>query len=99
MKKTLVVIGLLCLLTGLILSGRSLAANGLTIQREVIGSAGQVTNTSPDNYILNSTLGETIASNTLIEGSYGLGSGFWAGGGITVTGGRIVYLPVVIKES
>ena len=94
-RKRLTLATLALIATLLVVSG--VMAAGQVIQRTVIASAGGDLATG-GGYVLNGTLGESVASNgTLMLGaSYGLGSGFWAKGVVTV-GGRI-YLPVVVRD-
>jgi len=95
-RKRLILVTLALLATLLVVTG--VLAAGEVIQRTVIASAGGDLATG-GGYALNGTLGESIASNgTLVVGaSYGLGSGFWAGGGVVTVGGTI-YLPVVMRD-
>ncbi len=91
-RKRLILVTLALLATLLVVTG--VLAAGEVIQRTVIASGELATG---GGYMLNGTVGESIASNgVLVPGaSYGLGSGFWAKG--VVAGGR-VYLPVVAKN-
>jgi hypothetical protein len=93
MKKVRITSALLVLVCSLILVGVVLAATSPTIERNVISSGGeQVTDGS--QYILNGTIGEPIASDLTFDTTYGLSSGFWAGGGILW---YYVNLPIVLK--
>ena len=95
MTRKRLILATLVLLASLVVVTGVLAA-GEVIQRTVIASAGGDLATG-GGYVLNGTLGESVASNgtLMIGASYGLGSGFWANG--VVAGGR-VYLPVVVKN-
>ncbi|MBC8252429.1 MAG: hypothetical protein H8E35_00175 [Ardenticatenia bacterium] len=93
-RKRLILATLALLATLLVVTG--VLAAGEVIQRTVIASAGGDLATG-DGYVLNGTLGESVASSGVLMGgaSYGLGSGFWAKG---VVAGGSVYLPVVAKN-
>ncbi len=95
MKRKRLILATLALIATLLVVTGVLAA-GEAIQRTVIASAGGDLATG-GSYVLNGTLGESVASNGVLMGgaSYGLGSGFWAKG--VVAGGR-VYLPVITKN-
>jgi len=97
MKRKRLILATLALLATLLVVTGVLAA-GQVIQRTVIASAGGDLATG-GGYVLNGTLGEGVASNGTIGlgASYGLGSGFWAGGGVVTVGSRI-YLPVVMRD-
>ena len=91
-RKRLTLVTLALIATLLVVTG--VLAAGEAIQRTVIASGEMATG---GGYMLNGTLGESVASNGVLMGgaSYGLGSGFWAKG--VVAGGR-VYLPVITKN-
>ena len=81
-RKRLILATLALIATLLVVTG--VLAAGQVIQRNVIASGELATG---GGYVLNGTLGESVASNgVLMEGaSYGLGSGFW-GGGVVFSG-------------
>ena len=88
------VVFFILLVCGLFLAGSVLAADGVVLQRSVIGGGGEPV-TDGSLYILNGTVSEPVASAIVVGGSYGLSSGFWWAGGF---GGSTVYLPLVIKN-
>jgi len=94
MKRSTLFLATLALIGTLLVATGALAA-GQVIQRSVVASGELATGGS---YVLNGTLGESVASNAIIMqgASYGLGSGFW-GGGVVFRGGSM-YLPVVMKN-
>jgi hypothetical protein len=89
-KKTLILAAAV-LVCSLVLAGSVLAANGFAIPRSVIGGGGQ--QSTGGGYVLNSTVGEPIASG-LTVGHTGLGhsSGFWWPPRYEI------YLPLVIRQ-
>ena len=90
MRKAKVILGLLVLILSLMLAGSALAANGFAIPRSVIGGGGQ--QATGGGYILNSTIGEPIASDLTVGATYGLSSGFWWPREYKV------YLPLVVRD-
>jgi hypothetical protein len=82
---------LLLLLCGLFLAGGVGAANGLAVERSVIGGGGERV-TDGSLYILQGTLGEPVASGIVLEAGYGLGSGFWWPREFKV------YLPLALRD-
>ena len=82
------------LVCGLFLVGSVLAANGVVVQRSVVGGGGEPV-TDGSLYILNGTVGEPIAGAIAVTGNYGLGSGFWWPHGFSEFE---VYLPLVLKN-
>lgn len=85
-------------LIGTLLVATGALAAGDVIRRSVVGNAGGEP-VKAGGYVLDGTLGETVAGRILVSSgtNYGLGSGFWAGGGVVTVGGRI-YLPVVMRD-
>jgi hypothetical protein len=91
MRKAKIILGLLILVCGLVLAGSALAADGFAIPRSVIGGGGQ--QSTGGGYILNSTVGEPIASDLNVGAIHGLSSGFW-----WPSGEYAVYLPLVVRD-
>ena len=87
-KKWIVVS--LVLLSCLILVGNALTANGYLISRSVIAGGGQ--QASGDDFVLNGTIAEPIASDLSIGTTYGLRSGFWLNSNFQI------YLPLVFGD-
>ncbi len=86
---------LLVLVGSLVLARVTLADSGLQLTWSVFSGGGGTATDSNHFYSLSGTIGQPIAGNMTSAGGYGLGSGFWAGGGMS-SGGN-VYLPLVIK--
>lgn len=92
--KPKIMVGLL--IVGGILSGQLLAQESPSVvQRSVIASAGEPVTDSQGSYRLQGSLGEAIVSPVVTQTGYGLGSGFWAGGGV-LPDIRKIYLPVLL---
>jgi hypothetical protein len=91
MAKNRFLVMLILLVCGLFLAGSVLAANGVAIERSVIGGGGERV-TDGSLYILNGTLGEPAASALALGTSYGLSSGFWS------LHECKVYLPLVLRN-
>ena len=90
MRRTIIRIGVLILVGCLVLVGNTLAANGYTIGRSVIGGGGQ--ESAGDGFILNGTVGEPVASALNVGATHGLSSGFWWPREFQV------YLPLVLRN-
>jgi hypothetical protein len=93
MRRRFVALSIL-LVCGLFLLGSVLAANGVVVQRSVIGGGGGPV-TDGSLYILNGTVSEPIAGAIAVGGNYGLGSGFWWAGEASESE---IYLPLVLKN-
>ena len=81
---------LLVLLILLSVSGVVLAANGLEIDRWVIGGGGG--RVEGGNYVLNGTVGQAVGGG-ITSDPYELCAGFWCGMGVYK-----VYLPLVVRN-
>lgn len=100
MKNTGIVSVLIIVLCSLVLVGSVIAATDPVITRAVFGSAGEPI-TDGNLYIINSTLGEPIVSNHVVETSHGLSSGYWAKSIInpgSANPSNAVYVPLVLKN-
>ena len=83
----------------LILAGSVLAQSGgnYDVEWQVIGSTGDQFVTG-GNYQLGFTLAQDSPPLLSSGGNYQIAQGYWAGGGSSSSGGKDVYLPLVIKN-
>ncbi len=95
-KRIVVVSALLLLLVILSLGGSAVAqiSDNYNLEWHVVAGGGQTADSA--NYVVHSTIGQTLGGPAPTGDNYRVGGGFWGVGGGSY---RVTYLPLIMRNS